>query len=177
MTEKDKEWLFSFGRIALEIAKHSSCCRKKVSALVVKNKRIVSTGINGAPSGQPECTEHFNGIMKKQKLDAEKFNLLINNPGSDMNVLHHEFAEAFEIHSEQNAIAELSKNEVSGVGADIIITLSPCSNCAKLIVAAGIKRVFYLEEYDRDTKGIELCKKVGLEVYHIDLENESIERV
>lgn len=177
MERKEKEWLFSFGRIALEIASHSSCCRKKVAALVVKNKRIISTGINGAGPGQLECSEYFHQYSIKNKIDSTLFNLRLNTPGDEINKLHHDFAEANEIHSEQNAIAELSKNEVSGVGADIIITLSPCSNCAKLIVAAGIKRVFFLEAYDRDDNGIKLCKNSGLEVFHIDLEEKLIERL
>ena len=77
---------------------------------------------------------------------------------------HGDFSNKFEVHSEQNAIAELSKNEVSGIGATLYTTLAPCSNCAKLIVAAGIKRVVYLEEYDRDMSGPELLRQAGIEV-------------
>ena len=62
---------------------------------------------------------------------------------------HGDFSAKYEVHAEQNAIAELSKNEVNGIGATMYVTLSPCGPCAKMIAAAGVKRVVYFEEYDR----------------------------
>lgn len=176
MNKKEQEWIFSFCRIALEIATHSSCCRKQVAALIVKNGRIVSTGINGSPSGQLECKDYFSDYCKEHSIDNKIFKTRLNDVNDDLNKLHHTFAERYEIHSEQNAIAELSKNEVNAIGADMICTLSPCSNCAKLIVAAGIKRLFFIEQYDRDTSGIDLCANSGLEVYKVDLAEKRIER-
>lgn len=176
MNKKERDWIFSFCRIAQEIATHSSCCRKEVAALVIKNRRIVSTGINGSPSGQLECKDYFADYCKAHSIDNKIFKTRLNDKNDELYTLHHEFAEKFEIHSEQNAIAELSKNEINGIGADMVCTLSPCSNCAKLIVAAGIKRLFFIELYDRDTSGIDLCVNSGLEVYKVDLEKKEIER-
>ncbi len=176
MRKKEQDWIFSFCKIAEEIATHSSCCRKQVAALVIKNWRIISTGINGSPSGQLECKDYFSDYCKKNNIDRKTFNLRVQNQKDELYTLHHQFAEKFEIHSEQNAIAELSKNEVNAIGADMICTLSPCSNCAKLIIAAGIKRLFYIEQYDRDTSGIDLCKNSGVDVYKVDLINRKIER-
>ena len=176
MNGKERSWVFSFCRIALEISTHSSCCRKQVAALIVKNYRVVSTGINGSPSGQLECKDYFSDYCKEHSIDSKIFKTRLNDKNDELYNLHHNFAERFEIHSEQNAIAELSKNEINAIGADIFCTLSPCSNCAKLIVAAGIKRLFFIEEYDRDTSGIDLCTNSGLEVYKVDLENKKIER-
>lgn len=148
-TARSIVWDNDFLRIAKIIAEHSTCTRKQVGAVIVRNKRIISTGYNGVPSGMKHCNEVFT-----QK----------DLTSPDFMKTHGDFSNKFEVHSEQNAIAELSKNEVNGVGATLYTTLAPCSNCAKLIVAAGIKRVVYLEEYDRDMSGPELLRQAGIEV-------------
>lgn len=142
-------WDKDFLRIASIIAKHSTCCRKQVGAVIVKNRRIISTGYNGVPSGMKHCKDIFTPDKLKSPYFYEE---------------HGKFSANFEVHSEQNAIAELSKNEVSGVGATMYTNLSPCSSCSKLIAAAGIKRVVYSEEYDRDKGGPELLRQCGIEV-------------
>lgn len=164
------EWDKSFMRIAIELATHSTCVRKKVACLIVKNRRIVSTGINGAPSGCDHCEDHFENIRITCGIPVAEFRKRIQTPGDPLYVEHGIYSNKFEIHSEQNAIAELSKNEISAIGADIYCTLSPCSNCAKLIIAACGKnaRVFYYEEYDRDTSGIDLLRESGIEVIHLE---------
>lgn len=146
MTKQDK-WDNTFLRIAQIMSEHSTCCRKQVTAIIVKRNRIISTGYNGVPSGMLECNRRFS-VEDITKPDFYK--------------KHGEFSAAFEVHGEQNAIAELSKNEVNAVGATMYCTLAPCSMCAKLIVAAGVTRVVYLEDYDRDTNGPNLLRECGL---------------
>lgn len=155
--EKRRRWDIDFLRIATIMSEHSTCMRKQVGVVIVKNGRIISTGYNGTPSGVTQCNEYFKSadLLKPDFMDK-----------------HGKFSSNFEVHAEQNAIAELSKNEVSGVGATLYTTLATCSMCAKLVVAAGIKRVVYAEEYDRDMSGPELLRKCGIEVIHLPLENK-----
>lgn len=150
---KKLKWDQDYLRIAGIMAEHSSCARVHVGAIIVKDGRIVSTGYNGVPSKMKQCNEIFTPDR-------------IKDPNFSVN--HHAFAEKFEVHSEQNAIAYLSRNEVSGVGATMYCTVAPCSQCSKLIVAAGIKEVVYAEEYDRDNGGPSLLKQCGIEVRKID---------
>ena len=145
--KKQKLWDRDFIEIAKIISEHSTCCRKKVGCVIVKDRRIISTGYNGTPSGMKHCNERF----KIKDIESPIFM-----------ELHHKFATKYEIHAEQNAIAELSKNGVSGVGATT--TLAPCSMCSKLIAAAGIKRVVYLYDYDRDMSGPEFLKEYKLKI-------------
>lgn len=149
-------WDLTFIKVATLMAKHSTCVRKQVGVVIVKNNRIISTGYNGVPSGMKHCNEVFTKSAMAKLTDAEFYKQ------------HGDFSAKYEVHAEQNAIAELSKNEVNAIGATLVTTLSPCSNCAKLIAAAGIKRVVYLEEYDRDTNGPDLLKNLGIECIKFD---------
>ncbi len=142
----------TFMEIALVMSKRSHCLSHRVAAVITKNDRIVSTGYNGTPSGCINCDAYFSNIKYKD---------------SEFKELHHEFAVRYEIHAEQNAIAEMAKNTVSSEGTTLYCTLSPCSQCAKLILAAGIKRVVYLEKYERDLSGIQLLEQSNVKVEQI----------
>jgi len=132
----------------------STCARVKVSSIIVKNGRVVSTGWNGVPSGHVHCEEVFAGRdMTDEVVKAE----------------HKEFSERNEIHSEQNCIASAAKNGVSTEGCDMYVSISPCTACAKLIIASGIKSVYYLQPYDRETHGLELLQKSGIKVEQFKL--------
>jgi dCMP deaminase len=131
-----------FMQTAVNAAQFSHCIRLKVGCVITKNDRIISTGWNGTPKDFYNC-EEINT------------NLDLNNPAD--RIKHHSFSEKFEIHAEVNAIIDLAKREYSPEGATIYITTAPCHNCAKLIIACGIKRVVYLDDYDREViKHIEL---------------------
>lgn len=113
--------------LAEAVAKRSHCVSMSVGCVLVKDDHIISTGINGTPSGYKNCSEHFpNG-----KDDT-----------------HHEWSQKFEIHSEMNA---LLRCETSTKGATAYITHSPCFNCMKHMVAAGVKKIVYRESYYRMT--------------------------
>ena len=114
---------------------NSTCRRVKVAAVIVKDGRTVSTGWNGVPSGFKHCEE----ILKK----------------------HHEFSEKYEVHAEANAISFAAKNNISTEGSSIFITITPCSNCAKLILQSGIKKVYYKDVYDRSSEGFDLLKEAA----------------
>jgi dCMP deaminase len=118
-------------------AKNSYCTRRQVGALVVKNNMIISDGYNGTPSGFENVCEDDNGITKP-----------------------------YVLHAEANAITKLARSSNNSDGATIYITASPCIECAKLIIQAGIKRVVYGEKY-RLTDGIELLERAGIEVVYL----------
>lgn len=121
-------------RMARIWAENSYCERRKVGALLVKNKMIISDGYNGTPSGFENKCEDENNVSK-----------------------------AYVLHAEANAISKIARSHNSSDGATLYVTASPCIECSKLIIQAGIKRVVYGEEY-RIMDGVELLKKAGIEV-------------
>jgi dCMP deaminase len=138
-------WDEYFIEITRQVATRSTCLRRQVGAVIVKDKRILSTGYNGAPSGFPHCGE--TGCLRA--------------------MLHIPSGERQEIcrglHAEQNAIIQAALHGVSVAGADIYTTHQPCITCTKMIINAGIKRVISLELYPDelarsflDQAGIEL---------------------
>lgn len=114
--------------------------RRQVGALMVKNKMIISDGYNGTPSGFENICEDENGQTKP-----------------------------YVLHAEANAISKIAKSNNSSDGATMYVTASPCVECAKLIIQAGIRRVVYSEEY-RITDGIDLLRRAGIEVEHVEEE-------
>ena len=94
-------WDLTFIKVATLMAKHSTCVRKQVGVVIVKNNRIISTGYNGVPSGMKHCNEVFTKSAMAKLTDAEFYKQ------------HGDFSAKYEVHAEQNAIAELSKNEVN----------------------------------------------------------------
>ena len=134
-----------FKKIVKDTEEMSTCARMRVASLIVKDGRIVSTGWNGVPSGKIHCRDFFHNrdVIRDMLGYAD----------------HHKFSEKNEIHAEQNAIGFASRNGLSTKNSDLYISVSPCIYCAKLIWAAGIKNVYYIEEYDRSTEGIEFLRE------------------
>ncbi|MDQ5928824.1 MAG: dCMP deaminase [Bacteroidota bacterium] len=129
----DKAYL----RIAKEWGLLSYCQRKKVGAIIVKDRMIISDGYNGTPTGFENCCEDQEGVTRWDVL-----------------------------HAEANAILKVARSTQSCEGATLYITLSPCKECSKLIHQAGIKRVVYQSGY-RDDSGIAFLKKAGVIVEQI----------
>ena len=119
-------------------AKNSYCKRRQVGALIVKDRMIISDGYNGTPAGFENICEDENGVTKP-----------------------------YVLHAEANAISKVAKSGNSSEGSTLYVTASPCLECSKLIIQAGIKRVVYRDEY-RLTDGIDLLKRAGIEVEKID---------
>lgn len=123
-------------------AENSYCKRRQVGAIIVKDKMIISDGYNGTPSGFENICEDDNGLTKP-----------------------------YVLHAEANAITKIARSSNSSDGATLYVTASPCIECAKLIIQAGIKRVIYSEQY-RLTDGIDLLKRAGIEVAFLDVESD-----
>ena len=155
--DKDKKWDLSFMEIASIFANHSSCVKRKVGAVLVKDLRILSTGYNGTPSGICNCDEVF-----KNTADLKDGTL-----PNGIKITHHEFAEQFEIHAEQNCLSFAAKNGVSTKDCTLYITTAPCVNCAKIIIASGIKEVVYNEIYKNDY-GLKLLKAAKIKCRSLD---------
>lgn len=133
--ELDKRYL----RMAAIWAENSYCTRRKVGALIVKDKMIISDGYNGTPAGFENVCELEDGTTKP-----------------------------YVLHAEANAITKIARSGNSSEGATIYVTTSPCIECAKLIIQSGIKRVVFSEKY-RVEDGIELLKRANVEVVYIEL--------
>jgi dCMP deaminase len=125
-------------RMAHIWAENSYCERRKVGALLVKNKMIISDGYNGTPSGFENICEDENEVTKP-----------------------------YVLHAEANAITKVAKSNNSSDGATLYVTASPCLECAKLIIQAGIIRVVYSEKYRVDD-GLILLQRAGIEMVHIE---------
>ncbi len=127
-------------RMAAIWAENSYCQRRKVGALVVKEKMIISDGYNGTPSGFENVCEDAHGVTYP-----------------------------YVLHAEANAITKLARSGNNSDQATLYVTASPCIECAKLIIQAGIRRVVYAEQY-RLTDGIDLLRRAGVEVEHLPLD-------
>jgi len=127
------DWNQYFMDIAELVKTRSTCLRRQVGAVIVKDKRILTTGYNGAPSGMRHCLE-LGGCLRDQ----------MNIPSGE----RHELCRA--LHAEQNAIIQAAYHGISISGSTIYVTLQPCSLCAKMIVNAGIVRIVFKGSYPDD---------------------------
>ena len=143
---KDKQEALDrrYMRTASIWAENPYCQRRQVGALIVKDKMIISDGYNGTPSGFENVCEDENNVTKP-----------------------------YVLHAEANAITKIARSNNSSNGATMYVTASPCIECSKLIIQAGIKRVVYSEKY-RLEDGIELLKRAGIEVVFISMDNEKL---
>jgi len=129
MAMQRPSWQEYFTDITRLVATRSTCRRRKVGAILVKNKRILATGYNGTPSGVPHCLDV--GCLREE----------LGIPSGE----RHELCRG--LHAEQNAILQAAHYGVSIEGADLYCTNLPCIICSKMIINAGIRRVYYLEGY------------------------------
>jgi dCMP deaminase len=137
-----------FMEIAKVVARRSTCLRQNVGAVIVKDKRILSTGYNGAPTGLEHCLDI--GCLR------ERLNIASGE--------RHELCRA--VHAEQNAIIQAAVHGVSIEGATLYTTHQPCILCAKMIINAKIKKVIYGRKYP-DERALEFLKDAKIEVVYI----------
>lgn len=138
--EKQLRYDKAYLRMAYEWANLSYCQRKKVGAIIVKNRMIISDGYNGSPSGFDNNCEDDEGNTQW-----------------------------YVLHAEANAILKCAPSTQSAEGATLYITLSPCKDCSKLILQAGIKRIVYIEQY-KDTSGLQFLEKSEINVQQITID-------
>lgn len=140
----------------------SSCGRLHVSALLVKDGRILSLGYNGVPSGKKHCNAIFKHIHNSYFIHDEEVSEAV------WLEKHHAFSLKNEIHAEMNTIAFALKNNINISECDLIISITPCIHCAKLIYSVGIKNVYYFENYDRSpSEGIKFLQENGVFCYNL----------
>lgn len=137
-------WPDYFMDIARLVARRSTCLRRQVGAVVVKEKHILATGYNGTPSGITHCAEV--GCLRQQ----------LGVPSGE----RHELCRG--LHAEQNAIIQAAKHGVNIAGATLYCTNSPCVICSKMIINAGVCKIVYLEGYP-DQLSLEMLKEAGIE--------------
>jgi dCMP deaminase len=141
-SEKQNKFDKSYLEMAFVWANNSYCERRKVGALIVKDRMIISDGYNGTPAGFENVCEEENNTTKP-----------------------------YVLHAEANAITKVAKSNNSSEGATLYITDSPCMECSKLIIQSGIKRVVYAREY-RITDGLDLLKRAGIELVKLNFEKK-----
>jgi len=125
-----------FMKWAEDVSEASTCAKIKVGSVITKNKRVVSLGYNGVPSGVDHCCNHFSGDLSREVLGEDEFLKL-----------HSEFSNNFELHAESNAIIDALNRQQDLTGTTLYCTYSPCSHCSKLIIQTGIKRVVFKKFY------------------------------
>ena len=135
--QKQRQFDIRYLQMARVWAENSYCVRRKVGALLVKDKMIISDGYNGTPAGFENVCEDANNVTKP-----------------------------YVLHAEANAITKIARSNNNSEGATLYVTASPCIECAKLIIQAGIKRVVYGEKY-RLTDGIDLLERAGVTVEYL----------
>ncbi len=143
-------WKKYFVEMAKLAATRSTCLRRQVGAVVVKDNRVLSTGYNGSPQHTAHC-EDLGGCLREK----------LGIPSGQ----RHEICRA--VHAEQNAIVQAAKHGVSIDGADLYCTHQPCSICAKLIINAGIKNVYYVDGYP-DEFSMSFFEEVAVEVIKLE---------
>ena len=141
MQGKRVSWGTYFMNIAKEVATRSTCDRKYVGAVIVREKTILSTGYNGSIKGLPHCDEAGHEMVDDHCIRTT--------------------------HAEANAIVQAAKNGVEINKSDIYVTASPCYNCFKLIANAGIKTIYYGEFYRKD-RILEHAKEAGIELVSLE---------
>ena len=139
-TNKEKQETLDkrYLRMARIWAENSYCQRRKVGAIMVKGQMIISDGYNGTPAGFENVCEDESGLTKP-----------------------------YVLHAEANAITKVARSNNSSEGSTLYITASPCVECSKLIIQAGIRRVVFNELY-RITDGVELLSRAGIECVHVE---------
>lgn len=140
MDQKQENLDRRYLRMATIWSENSYCVRRKVGALIVKDKMIISDGYNGTPSGFPNVCESMEGVTLP-----------------------------YVLHAEANAITKVARSNNSSEGSTLYVTASPCMECSKLIIQSGIKRVVFSELY-RITDGLDLLREAGVEVVHLPLD-------
>ena len=140
-----------YANLCVQVSLRSTCVRRKVGAIIVSDNRIIATGYNGAPSGLPNCIDSYDRCYRSAN----------NIPSGAM--LDH----CYSIHAEQNALLSAIKTGEDLNGAEIYVNVHPCSTCMKLIIGAGIKTIYYIDDYENEFARY-MAKEAGVELIKVD---------
>lgn len=151
--DKRPDWDTYFLRITQLISQRSTCLRRQVGAIIVKDRRILATGYNGAPIGVPHCFQKPEGCLREsQKIPSGQRQELCRG-----------------LHAEQNAILQAAAFGVSLKGSELYCTHQPCVTCAKMLINAGVKRVVFLGSYP-DELSLDLLKEGNIVLERIEID-------
>ncbi|HOO55390.1 MAG TPA: cytidine/deoxycytidylate deaminase family protein [bacterium] len=145
MSDRRPAWDEYFMKICNVVAERSTCIRRHVGALIVKDKRILATGYNGAPSGLTHC-EQIGCLREKMGIPSGERQEICRG-----------------LHAEQNAIIQASQYGFSIAGSTLYCTTQPCITCAKMIINAGIERIVFEGDYP-DSLSLDMIKEAGLDL-------------
>ncbi len=152
MNKLRPSWDEYFMQIALMVATRSTCLRRQVGAVIVKEKRILATGYNGAPRDLPHC-EEVGCLREKMGIPSGERQEICRG-----------------LHAEQNAIIQAALHRTGIKDAVLYTTLEPCITCSKMIINAGIKKIFFKEDYP-DSLGREMLTEAKIELIKLEREN------
>lgn len=155
MSRNRPDWDEYFMQIAHVVARRSTCVRRQIGAVIVKDKRILTTGYNGAPSGLPHCLE-LGCLRDEQGIPSGT---------------RHEICRA--LHAEQNAIVQAALYGVSTRDSTLYCTHQPCSLCAKAAINAGVRRVVYEGDYP-DQFALDMLQQAEVELFRFVMEPEEV---
>lgn len=151
MVDQRIPWNQYFMAQAVLLSLRSTCTRLEVGATLVKDRRIIAGGYNGAVSGDNHCIDHGCYVVDSHCIRT--------------------------IHAEMNALLQCAKLGISTDGAEIYVTHFPCLHCTKAILQAGIKKIYYLHDYHNDPYAIELIQKLGVEIQQVKLDPKYFEKL
>lgn len=151
MVDQRIPWNQYFMAQAVLLSLRSTCTRLEVGATLVKDRRIIAGGYNGAVSGDNHCIDHGCYVVDGHCIRT--------------------------IHAEMNALLQCAKLGISTDGAEIYVTHFPCLHCTKAILQAGIKKIYYLYDYHNDPYAIELIQKLGVEIQQVKLDPKYFEKL
>jgi len=156
--KKRPHWHEYFMEMAFLVSKRSTCLRRQVGAVIVKNNQVLATGYNGAPKNIRHCAE--TGCLREK----------LNVPSGE----RHELCRG--VHAEQNAIIQAAVNGTSIHGAELYCTHQPCIICSKMIINAEIKTIYIAESYP-DKLAQEMMEEAGVNLYLVNMENGTLKKI
>jgi dCMP deaminase len=170
-TEKEEKEHQIFGNVCNLLSNFSHCESKKVGAMAVRNHRIIATGVNGTAPGQANCNDYWKEYHRLNCFEIS-YDKWIKTP--EWRELHHKWSLIHEYHAEQNLITEVAKSSASLENCEIYVSLEPCLDCTKLLLALNPKVVYYLKEYDivnneERKEKLKMYEKANAGLIHIKL--------
>lgn len=157
-------WNKVFMDICQILSNRSSCIRLKTAAILVKDNNIISIGYNGSCSKAEHCADYWLNVWNTTPLLKKEYMAFADYLKSESFLYeHHQYSNKYELHAEMNCVVNAAKNSISSTDSIMYSLVSPCQNCAKLIIAGRIKKVYYSIKYDRNTEGIDFLISNGVQ--------------